>query len=106
MQGAPISSRIAASKTITPKGFGPSGFFFCYRSKMACYPSAANVKKNRYTDRVFRDSSVGSDFFQLGVSRHQPLDAFAIKGDLHAALRTAAFKVNDGAFTKFRMLYT
>ncbi len=102
MQGAPISSRIAASKTITPKGFGPSGFFFFYRSKMACHPSAADIK-NPVRGPGFRGSSVELDFFQLGIRRDQPLDAFAVKGDLHATLRTAAFKVNDGAFAKFRV---
>ncbi len=105
MQGAPISSRIAASKTITRRALAPR-VFLLLSLKNGVLSVGGKRKKTRYTDRVFRDSSVGSDFFQLGVSRHQPLDAFAIKGDLHAALRTAAFKVNDGAFTKFRMLHT
>lgn len=43
---------------------------------------------------------------QPGVSRHQPFDSLALECHLQTAMFTAAFHIDDGAFTKLSVAYT
>ena len=49
--------------------------------------------------------SATSHRLQPGVSRHQPFNTLALERHLQTAMLTAAFHIDDGAFTKLSVAY-